>query len=193
MVYTRVAGIKKGAKLPAFPQFMQGACYQLTTNNFRTILNWSRCAVKMNDTYITQLISMAEGSVSQSPALKSCHSMRVWSVCLRVWEFERIGGTKVYENNRKVSNSHMLTPTGRVAHSIRATLGTVVLYATPYPSASTPQFGTRDAGMLYQVAPILPRRYNSGASSIMTGEDIFIRRHTNDGCGHEALSEHKLQ
>ena len=78
MVYTRVAGIKKGAKLPAFPQFMQGACYQLTTNNFRTILNWSRCAVKMNDTYITQLISMAEGSVSQSPALKSCHSMRVW-------------------------------------------------------------------------------------------------------------------
>jgi hypothetical protein len=27
-----------GAKLPAFPRFMQGACYQLKTNNFKKVL-----------------------------------------------------------------------------------------------------------------------------------------------------------
>jgi len=27
-----------GAEFPAFPRFMQGACYQLQTNNFRKVL-----------------------------------------------------------------------------------------------------------------------------------------------------------
>jgi hypothetical protein len=30
--------IPRGAELPAFSRFMQGACYQLKTNNFRKVL-----------------------------------------------------------------------------------------------------------------------------------------------------------
>ena len=37
-----------GAELPAFPRFMQGACYQLKTNNFFDVLEIFGEGLQMN-------------------------------------------------------------------------------------------------------------------------------------------------
>jgi hypothetical protein len=42
---SRLKKFPEGAKLPAFPRFMQGACYQLKTDNFGFFLEIIGCGL----------------------------------------------------------------------------------------------------------------------------------------------------
>jgi hypothetical protein len=76
----------------------------------------------------------------------------------------------------------MLTPTGRVAHSIRVTLGSIV--CEPLPQCIHPT--VRDTGCGDALSSVLAPHSTKAIQVESQLNDG--RRHINDGCGHAALS-----